>query len=122
MPRDLVCGELGGVGGGVYGVGIGTGSEVARWQFIRDHAASHLIAQHRTLQRLFWLQSWSGCHAAVFRVPSPIHPADPYSCLVNFPSKGAAKREAEERKLLWQQLPRPYSPLVHIPQAHWRSR
>ena len=78
---------------------MGTDSEVARHQVVKGHASSGLPVQQRILRRIFWLRSWSRCSVGIFRVPSPQNQADPHSRLHSFPSRQAAVREAERRKV-----------------------
>ena len=109
-------------GGGGAGFRVGTDSEVARHQVVKGHASSGLPVQQRILRRIFWLRSWSGCSVGVFRVPSPQNPADPHSRLHSFPSRQAAVREADQRKVAWAGLCDPFSRITFIPPSHWEAR
>ena len=89
-------------------VTIGVDSGTARLQAVTQRAATACPVQNKLLRRLFWLRTWSAQRLVLFRVPSALNPADPMSRANSFPRFPQAMREADFRRLRWENSNQPY--------------
>ena len=97
------------VGCRLHSVVIGIDNDPVRQQLVSLRASTGCPQQLRILRRIFWLRVWSGLHAAAFRVPSALNPADPLSRLHQLNSRALAIHLCEQRRVAWGESDSPYS-------------
>ena len=107
---------------GMSDVTIGVNSDTARMQALSERAATACPVQNKLLRRLFWPRVWSAQRLVLFRVPLTLNPADPMSRANGFPSFPQAMREADLRRLRWENSDQPYQALTHIDPPPWSLR